>query len=355
MASPRGLVNGISQTAAAIASSSVVVKAICFTVLLGYFISFSSSAVDALAATPGHLLPPSFHIWTAFTTSFVELHWPLVIVDLIVVCLCAKLIEPMWGALEMLIFFASVNFMVVLSTVLIYFAAYFFTADDKLLFATYIHGLTGYVAAVCVAVKQIMPDHVLFRVPIAGTIKFRNRNLPLLLLTILGIVCATGLSHWVYFWMFLMGVHAGFVYLRYIQKHSNGSRGDSSEAFEFATFFPNVLQPPVSKVINLSHGILVKLRILKKPQRKFNFAESLPTGITVGLPGSSHMDAERRKQIALKALNDRLNSPEILGPPTVVANAWPEMLEDEDNRQVETHRLLPGVEKPQEASSASPQ
>lgn len=126
MASYRGVVSGVSQAAAAIGGSSVVVKAICFTVLLGYFVSFSSSAVDALAATPGHLLPPSFHIWTAFTTSFVELHWPLVAVDLIVVCLCAKLIEPMWGALEMLIFFESVNIMVALSTVLIYFVAYFF-------------------------------------------------------------------------------------------------------------------------------------------------------------------------------------------------------------------------------------
>lgn len=222
------------------------------------------------------------------------------------------------------------------------------------MFATYIHGLTGYVAAVCVAVKQIMPDHVLFRIPIAGTIKFRNRNLPLLLLSVLGILCAVGFSQWVYFWMFLSGIYAGFVYLRYIQKHSNGSRGDSSEAFEFATFFPNVLQPPISKIIDTFHAGLVKLHILKKPQRKFNFAESLPTGITVGLPGSSHMDAERRKQIALKALNDRLNSPEILGQPTVPTNSWPEMLEDGDNQQLEASSLLPNVEKPLQDSSLAP-
>ncbi|OQV23891.1 putative Transmembrane protein 115 [Hypsibius exemplaris] len=284
-----------SQVGVAVKNSSVVVKCVCIAVTLCYFLTFSESAVNALTVTPGTLLPPRFHIWTAFTSVFVELHWWLVVIDLIVVGLCAKLIEPMWGALEMLIFFEVINCLVVLSSVVIYFVAYCVTSDERLLFDTHIHGLTGYVAAVCVAVKQIMPDHVLFKLPIAGTIKFRNRNLPLLLLLGLVIVCAAKLTEWVYFWMFLCGTYAGFIYLRYLQKHSNGARGDESEAFDFATFFPNVLQPPVGRVVNVFHAILVKLRILKKHQRKYNFAESLPTGITVTLPGSSHLDAERRK------------------------------------------------------------
>ncbi|XP_055342776.1 transmembrane protein 115-like [Paramacrobiotus metropolitanus] len=331
-----------SQAGAAAKNSSVVVKCVCIAVFCCYFLTFSHSAVQALTVTPGTLLPPRFHIWTAFTTVFMELHWWLVVIDLIVVGLCAKLIEPMWGALEMLVFFEVMNFSVVFMTVVIYFIGYYTTFHEELLFDTYIHGLTGYVAAVCVAVKQIMPDHVLFKIPVAGSIKFRNRNLPLLLLLGLLVVCSLHVTEWVYFWMFLSGTYAGFIYLRYLQKHSNGNRGDSSEAFEFATFFPNVLQPPVSKVVNIFHGVLVKLRILKKQQRKYNFAESLPSGISVTLPGSSQLDAERRKQIALKALNDRLSSPEI---PAASAVPWPSLVDDieeEKNARIvsETSELI---------------
>lgn len=132
-----------SQAGVAVKNSSVVVKCVCIAVFCCYFLTFSDSAVHALTVTPGTLLPPRFHIWTAFTTVFVELHWWLLLVDLIVVGLCAKLIEPMWGALEMLVFFEIMNCSVVLSTVLIYFAAYCFTSDEKLLFETHIHGLTG--------------------------------------------------------------------------------------------------------------------------------------------------------------------------------------------------------------------
>ena len=46
------------------------------------------------------------------------------------------------------------------------------TFDPAILFDIKIHGLGGYLAAVSVAVRQIMPDHVLLRTPLG---KLTNR------------------------------------------------------------------------------------------------------------------------------------------------------------------------------------
>ena len=53
---------------------SLSVKCICMTVICSYLLSYYEPAVDALSVTPGHLLPPSFRIWTLFTNPFLEIH-----------------------------------------------------------------------------------------------------------------------------------------------------------------------------------------------------------------------------------------------------------------------------------------
>jgi membrane associated rhomboid family serine protease len=86
--------------------------------------------------------------------------------------LAGKLIEPLWGTREMLYFFVIVNLSAAILSVGYYLFLYAVTFDPSILFDVTIHGLSGYIAAVSVAVRQIMPDHVLFRTP-AG--KITNR------------------------------------------------------------------------------------------------------------------------------------------------------------------------------------
>ena len=40
--------------------------------------------------------------------------------------------------------------------------------------------------------------------------------------------------------------------------HANGSRGDTSDGFAFASFFPNVIQPPIAVFGNTVFSILGK-------------------------------------------------------------------------------------------------
>ncbi|NXA45165.1 TM115 protein, partial [Nothocercus julius] len=136
---------------------------------------------------------------------------------------------------------------------------------------------------------------------------------------------------------------SGWVYLRFYQRHGRG-RGDMSEHFAFATFFPGVLQPPVALLANAVHGALVKLRICRKTVKRYDVGA--PSSITISLPGTDPQDAERRRQLALKALNERLKRVEDQA-------AWPSMEDEEEEAAVATTTKAPSAPAP-EGSAAAP-
>jgi len=163
--------------------------------------------------------------------------------------------------------------------------------------------LSGYPAGVSVAVKQVMPDHILARTPLG---KITNRNIPLSVFGLTFIMWAIGM------WR---------VPTALCLVHSNGSKGDLADSFAFATLFPNVLQPPVAVLSNTVFSLLVRCKVCKKPVRRYDVGA--PTGITISLPGAESQDAERRRQIALRALSERLSkTEEVEGE-----SQWPSMEE----------------------------
>jgi len=297
------------QLGALLGNTSSSVKFVCGVVSSLYFLSFSDRAVNLLSVTPGALMPPTFAVWTIFTYCFLEIHFWEVCVDLITLGLCGKLIEPLWGAMEMVTFFAVVNVGVAVLSTSFYIALYVWTSNVDLLFQNRIHGLAGFIAGLSVAVKQIMPDHVLFKTPIG---KITNRNIPLCIVLLSLVLYFSGLLEGTNPTMFTTGILVSWIYLRFYQPHSNGTKGDMADNFTFSSFFPNVLQPPISVVCNTIHSGLVKVGICRKTVRKFDMAAS-PTGVTVTLPGNDPQDMERRRQIALKALYERMNKGEGFG------------------------------------------
>merc|ERR1711972_987739 len=199
-------------------------------------------------------------------------------------------------------FFFIVNTGVAVLCAFFYYILYMCTFNTDLLFQVHIHGLSGYLAGVSIAVKQIMPDHILARTPIG---KITNRNIPLSVFGLTFIMWAIGMVEGSYCTMFGTGLVVSWIYLRFYQVHSNGSKGDTADSFSFATLFPNVLQPGVSVISNTIFSIFVKCKICKKPVRRYDVGA--PTGITISLPGAESQDAERRRQIALRALSERLS------------------------------------------------
>lgn len=219
------------QFVALLGNTSTSVKFICGVVLFSYCLSYSEDAVNVLSVTPGFLMPPSFWVWTAFTFCFLEVHFWEVLVDIVTVGLCGKLIEPLWGQMEMLEFFAVVNLGVAVLSTTFYFFLYMCTFNTDLLFTVHIHGLAGYIAGVSVAVKQIMPDLVLIKTPLG---KLSNRNVPLIVFFMSLTLWLIGLLEGTYPTMFLSGLLISWIYLRFYQRHTNGSRGDMADYFTIA-------------------------------------------------------------------------------------------------------------------------
>ena len=219
------------QFSAVLGNSSVVVKFVCLAVSVFYFVSFSETAVHYLTVTPGYVIPPNFWFWTYLTHSLIEVHIWCVIVDIGIVVLYGKLLEPLWGALEMLIFFLAVNTGVAVCSTMVYLGIYFLSRNEEYLFDLHIHGLAGYVAGFSVAVKQIMPDHVLINSPFG---KLRNKHIPTLMLYLAIIMRIIGGVDGPYPIMFCNGLLVSWVYLRFYQKHSNGNRGDMADSFTLA-------------------------------------------------------------------------------------------------------------------------
>ena len=75
-------------------------------------------------------------------------------------------------------------------------------------------GLAGYLAGVTVAVKQVMPDHILYRSPVG---KITNRNVPLTLFALSFVLWAVGLVEGSYCTMFFTGLLVAWIYLRFYQ------------------------------------------------------------------------------------------------------------------------------------------
>lgn len=214
-----------------VGSSSILVKAVSVTLIVFYFLAFSERLFDFFSAVPGYVLPPNFWIWTLVTHSFLQRHFILVLVDICVVVLSGKLLEPIWGPLQICIFFLIVTSLSAAITAVTYVFLYYITGNTIYLFETHIHGLGAYIGGFVVAVKQLMPDHVLLTLPFG---KFRNKHMALTLLITAAIFSLINVINGPYALHFGLGIFVSWIYLRFYQRHKNGKRGDMADDFSFA-------------------------------------------------------------------------------------------------------------------------
>lgn len=146
----------------------------------------------------------------------------------------------------------------------------------------------------------------------------------LLLNTISGIVFGTDTAV-ILAWL---GILASWTYLRFYKRQPDltgtsntgtGIRGDASETFAFACLFPDIMQPPIAFAAEQVYILLVTAKILT-PFSEDDIAsgnEQVLARGEAGLPtllnsrmgaraAGKREEAERRRAIALKALDQRL-------------------------------------------------
>lgn len=207
---------------------------------------------------------------------------------------------------------------------------------------TTISGGIAIQAGFLVSFKQLVPEHT---VAIAkGLIRMRVKHFPAIFLlanTISGMILGTETA------MFLayFGFFTAWIYLRFYRispslsstATGDGSviRGDASDTFSFAHFFPEPIQTPVGALSDGIYNALVSLKVCTpfsdrdidagNEQASARAEGGLPSIMNPnsrgGRGGSTRVEAERRRALALEALNARLNAAASRGPSAAAPSA----------------------------------
>lgn len=165
-----------------------------------------------------------------------------------------------------------------------------------------------------VAFSQLVPAHTvtLFR----GILSLRVPRFPLLYIGVVTFLCLTPILTSASFLLAVFGFLTSWTYLRFYKpvfpdldtSQPSSLRGDTSETFAFAEFFPGPVRPFVAGISNQIFDALVAVRICTPfsaadhhPARSDGFGQR-------GVHGSARAEAERRRALALKALDQRLHA-----------------------------------------------
>lgn len=190
-----------------------------------------------------------------------------------------------------------------------------------------VQGSIAIQAAFLVAFKQLVPEHTV--TILKGLVKIRVKHFPAIFLiaTIISGVVFRTLPVTIQSWL---GFLTSWTYLRFYKRqpdfsstNTGGStlRGDASETFAFAYFWPDVVHGPVAALTDGVYNVLVSLRICTpfSAEEIESSNEQATARVEGGLPslmnqggrrggGGKREEAERRRALALKALDQRLQA-----------------------------------------------
>ena len=283
----------------------------------------STPLVPYIALVPSQVL---FYPWTLLTSVFVEQNIVTFLVNGAAVLFGGRYFERAWGskdfALVLLITSLIPNILAV-PTYIIWGAVMGNTARPL----TPITGGITVQAAFLVAFKQLVPEHTVSIYK--GIIKMRVKHFPAIFLavnTLSGLILGTDTAL-ILAWL---GLLTTWTYLRFYKRQPDmsgtsndgqGIKGDASETFSFATFFPDVAQPPIAAVCNQIFDLLCTLKLcspfsdeavaMSNEHAAARGEGSLPTFVKQprGMKAmSKREEAERRRALALRALDQRLNN-----------------------------------------------
>ncbi|KAJ5934962.1 hypothetical protein N7466_004509 [Penicillium verhagenii] len=295
-------------------------------------LDYSAGGVQVTPIIPYLTLVPSrffFYPWTLATATLVEQNIFTVLLNAATIFYGGKYLERAWGSREFSKFIVAVTVIPNVAIIPIYLIWGTVPGQDTRSL-TQICGGVSIQASFLVAFKQLVPEHTvaIFK----GIIKMRVKHFPalfLLLNTLSGILIGTDTAA-ILAWL---GLLTSWTYLRFYKQQPDltgtstsglGIKGDASETFAFACLFPDVMQPPIAFVADQIYTLLVTVHILK-PFSEDDIASGnqqvlargeagLPTLLSSHRGGSAggsrgkREEADRRRALALKALDQRLQT-----------------------------------------------
>ncbi|KAF8807828.1 DUF1751-domain-containing protein [Phlegmacium glaucopus] len=269
-------------------------------------------AARYMTFVPGSAL---FTPWALFTSAFVETSIFEFIASMIFVPAALKYLERLWGSIETIKFiFVSV----VASNVIAFgFNWIEFMAmgnADLFLYGMHYHGQMALQTSLLVAFTQLIPEH---QIQIFGVIKARVKTLPMVYLTLSTVLCFVGVQcPWI---IIQFGWFVGWVYLRFYKKNPGetvggaDTYGDRSETFSLVSWFPPFMHYPLTLLGNFVYSWANRLHLIPSS------SADVELGSYAQVPGTARAEAERRRAMALKALDQRLANPPSPGSPATNA------------------------------------
>ncbi|KAI8851510.1 eukaryotic integral membrane protein-domain-containing protein [Chytridium lagenaria] len=269
-----------------------------------YIVSLLSTRLfgiqSLLTLYPGLLF---WRLWAIITAGFVETNIFLLFINGTIFALSARYFEQIWGSKEFLTFVGVVNVSSVVLTTITLFFSYAVTQNEAYIFEYEIAGLAALISGFAVAFKQTVPEH---SITLFKAFSIRVKYIPSILimnafqLYIFGFIVST-------FYLILFGSASAWVYIRFYRLQ-DGIKGDRSETFAFASFFPEKLHPFVNPVSTFIFNFLVAFKLCPPLATSSTNDDDLESAPTPKTSSSDVADAERRRAIALKALDMRLQS-----------------------------------------------
>ncbi|KAI6249752.1 Rhomboid-like protein 19 [Erysiphe necator] len=342
----------------------ILLPALIFQSILGMAIRFrhateSSEVIIAwLVFLPTHSL---YYPWTLFTATLVENDLIALTVAALTIFYGGRYLERAWTSAEFLKFLLVASF---IPNIICYGVLFFLfkLSGNSDWTNTIIQGTLPLQISFLVAFSQLIPAHTvtIFK----GLISIRITRLSIIHILGVSLLALTPILSAASFFLDVAGFFASWIYLRFfkrafpdLQISQSSLRGDNSETFAFAEFFPTFAKPAVSILSNKIYDILVTLRICA-PISTTDVSTARGELFTQrGVSGSARAEAERQRNLALKILDQRLNaataknnknlhvhSPTLAGP-SINTQSQPVGLEQEKLRGDNSHNSENGIEQ----------
>ncbi|QRV97519.1 integral membrane family protein [Ceratobasidium sp. AG-Ba] len=261
-----------------------------------------------LVVLPGSVL---WYPWTLLTSVFVETRILELVLSLLVVPPSLRYLERLWGSIETAKFiFVTVVVSNVIAVGLSWIEYIVLGNPELFLFGMVYRGQSALQTGILVAFTQLIPEH---QVQIFGVIKMRVKSLPMAYVTFSNIMCIIGYQApfiliqfgWLVSWVWLR------FYKRTVLEGSLGgvtTLGDRSETFAFVNWFPPFAHKPVSMLSTFVYNNAVKFKLVQPSGSSGGEDNDLEMGNGgyAPLPGGARAEAERRRAMALKALDQRM-------------------------------------------------
>ncbi|KAI1127564.1 eukaryotic integral membrane protein-domain-containing protein [Nemania abortiva] len=254
-----------------------------------------------------------FYPWTFITTTLVEDNLTSLAIAGVTLFNGGRYLERAWSSKEFAKFLVVVSLIPNILCFLLLVTMFTVTRNEDWTLTT-INGTIPLQISFLVAFSQLVPAHTvtLFR----GVLSLRVPRFPLIYI---GLVTAANLTPWISsasLPLTIFGFLTSWTYLRFYKavfpdldsSQPASMRGDASETFAFSEFFPAPVKPFVAALADQVFDMLVAMRVCTPFSQADISAAQGNNFHQRSAPGGVRAEAERRRALALKVLDQRLHA-----------------------------------------------